>query len=132
MNQEALQKVLIEMDNQLNKSQSELSMINLQLERINHNLKIIDTTKNKLNNIIIGDNDNNGDNNHYHYQSNEKIWQNCGKAFISTNFKTYLNQLNKDNKNYQDIKKSLIIKQDYLKTTVEKTIEGMTNIVGKK
>ena len=131
MNQEALQKVLIEMDNQLNKSQSELSMINLQLDRINHNLKIIDTTKNKLNNIIIGDNnDNNGDNNHY--QSNEKIWQSCGKAFISTNFKTYLNQLNKDNKDYQDIKKSLIIKQDYLKTTVEKTIEGMTNIVGKK
>lgn len=126
MNQEALQKVLIEMDNQLNKSQSELSMINLQLDRINHNLKIIDTTKNKLNNIIIGD-----DSNH-HYQSNEKIWQNCGKAFISTNFKTYLNQLNKDNKDYQDIKKSLIIKQDYLKTTVEKTIEGMTNIVGKK
>lgn len=117
MNQEALQKVLLEMDNQLNKSQAELSMVNLQLDRAMTNLTIIDTTKSKLNKIC-------------NTQSNEKVWQCCGKAFIGTNVNNYLNQLDKDTKEYQDSKKNLIIKQNYLQTTLQKTVEGMTNIVG--
>ncbi|AOW25915.1 prefoldin subunit 1 [Candida albicans L26] len=117
MNQEALQKVLLEMDNQLNKSQAELSMVNLQLDRAMTNLTIIDTTKTKLNKIC-------------NTQSNEKVWQGCGKAFIGTNVNNYLNQLDKDTKEYQDSKKNLIIKQNYLQTTLQKTVEGMTNIVG--
>ena len=49
------------MDNQLNKSQAELSMVNLQLDRAMTNLTIIDTTKTKLNKIC-------------NTQSNEKVW----------------------------------------------------------
>lgn len=117
MNQEALQKVLIEMDNQLNKSRAELSMVNLQLDRTNTNLKIIETTKTKLNDIC---------------QPSERVWQGCGKAFIAKDVKTYLSDLDKDQKDYQDTKKNLTIKKDYLQTTLEKTIEGMTSIVGEK
>lgn len=80
------------MDNQLNKSQAELSMVNLQLDRAMTNLTIIDTTKTKLNKIC-------------NTQSNEKVWQGCGKAFIGTNVNNYLNQLDKDTKEYQDSKK---------------------------
>ncbi|RCK55569.1 Prefoldin subunit 1 [Candida viswanathii] len=117
MNQEALQKVLIEMDNQLNQSRAELSMVNLQLDRANTNLKIIETTKTKLNDIC---------------KPSDRVWQGCGKAFLAKDVKTYLGDLDNDQKEYQDTKKSLTIKQEYLQTTLEKTLEGMTNIVGEK
>lgn len=117
MNQEALQKVLIEMDNQLNQSRAELSMVNLQLDRTNTNLKTIDTTKTKLNDLC---------------KPSERVWQGCGKAFIAKDVKTYLSDLDKDQKEYQDAKKNLTIKKDYLETTLEKTIDGMKKIVGEK
>ncbi|KAL6453895.1 PFD1 Prefoldin subunit 1 [Candida maltosa Xu316] len=116
MNQEALQKVLIEMDNQLNKSRAELSMVNLQLDRTETNLKIINTTRAKLNNICA---------------PTDKVWQGCGKAFIANDVKTYISDLDKDEKEYKDTKKNLEIKQNYLTTTLEKTVESMTKIVGK-
>ncbi|KAI5953305.1 hypothetical protein KGF54_002676 [Candida jiufengensis] len=115
MNQEALQKVLIEMDNQLNKSRAELSMVNLQLDRINTNLNVITSTNKRLNQVNKPD---------------EEVWQGIGKAFIANTTKNYLDELAKDEKEYKTTEKSLKIKQDYLQTTLEKTIDGMTKIVG--
>lgn len=117
MNQEALQKVLIEMDNQLNKSRAELSMVNLQLDRVHTNLNVIKSTNARLNTLNSSD---------------ETIWQGVGKAFVAEKTKTYLDQLSGDEKGYKETEKNLKIKQDYLQTTLEKTVDGMTKIVGEK
>ncbi|KAI5959562.1 uncharacterized protein KGF55_005206 [Candida pseudojiufengensis] len=115
MNQEALQKVLIEMDNQLNKSRAELSMVNLQLDRVNTNLNVINSTNKRLNKLNKQD---------------EQIWQGVGKAFIANTTKNYLDELATNEKEYKSTEKNLKIKQDYLQTTLEKTIDSMTKIVG--
>ncbi|CCG22459.1 Pfd1 protein [Candida orthopsilosis Co 90-125] len=117
MNQEALQKVLIEMDNQLNKSRAELSMVNLQLDRVHTNLNVIKSTNSRLNALNAPD---------------ETIWQGVGKAFIAEKTGNYLDQLSEDEKGYKDTEKNLKIKQDYLQTTLEKTVNSMTKIVGEK
>ncbi|CAI5758950.1 unnamed protein product [Candida verbasci] len=117
MNQEALQKVLLEMDNQLNKSRAELNMVNLQIDKVNTNLKIIESTKSRLSTLC---------------EPKERVWQGIGKAFFENDVNSYLSDLNDDEKEYKDTKKNLTIKQDYLKTTLDKTIDSMTNIVGKK
>lgn len=117
MNQEALQKVLIEMDNQLNKSRAELSMVNLQLDRVHTNLNVIKSTNSRLNALNTPD---------------EIVWKGVGKAFVAEKTGSYLEQLSSDEKGYQDTEKNLKIKQDYLQTTLEKTVDSMTKIVGEK
>lgn len=117
MNQEALQKVLIEMDNQLNKSRAELSMVNVQLDRVNTNLAIINSTSSRLNKLC---------------EPTETVWQGVGKAFVANTTKSYLQDLTKDEKEFTETKKSLTIKKDYLQTTLNNTLENMQNIVGKK
>ncbi|RLV92152.1 Prefoldin subunit 1 [Spathaspora sp. JA1] len=117
MNQEALHKVLIEMDNQLNKSRAELSMVNLQLDRVNTNLNSITSTKSRLNKLC---------------EPKERVWQGIGKAFIARDVTSYVKDLDADAKEFNDTKKSLTIKQEYLSTTLEKTIDSMTKIVGNK
>ncbi|CAK9438552.1 uncharacterized protein LODBEIA_P27760 [Lodderomyces beijingensis] len=117
MNQEALQKVLIEMDNQLNKSRAELSMVNLQLDRVNTNLNVISSTTARLNSLN---------------KPEERVWQGLGKAFVAKETKAYLDELKTDEKEYKETQRGLKIKQNYIETTLEKTIDGMTKIVGDK
>ncbi|KAG7660453.1 uncharacterized protein J8A68_006034 [[Candida] subhashii] len=117
MNQEALQKVLIEMDNQLNKSRAELSMVNVQLDRVHTNLTVIESTKSRLNKLC---------------EPTETVWQGVGKAFVADTTKSYLEDLQKDSKQFKETESSLNIKKNYLTTTLNNTIENMQTIVGKK
>ncbi|KAK6457869.1 prefoldin subunit 1, component of a chaperone [Scheffersomyces xylosifermentans] len=117
MDQQALQKLLIDMDNQLNKSRAELSMVNLQIDRVDTNLNLIKTTTKSLNK---------------HCQPTETVWQGVGKAFVAEEAGEYLKKIGADEKSFLDSKKNLSIKKDYLETTLQKTLEGMQQIVGKK
>lgn len=116
MNPEALQKLLVEMDNQLNKSRAELSMCNLQLDRVHTNLSMINLTTKSLNTVC---------------GNQEDVWQGIGKAFVKTDVDSYIKDISQDEKEFSDSKKSLETKKHYLETTLENTIDNMTKIVGK-
>ncbi|CAH6721182.1 prefoldin subunit 1 [[Candida] jaroonii] len=104
------------MDNQLNKSRAELNMCNLQLERVDTNLRMINQTSNKLNKVC-------GD--------NETVWQGIGRTFVQTDVGSYVGEISKDKVEFEDSKKSLLTKKNYIETTLEKTVENMTRLVGK-
>ncbi|SGZ48551.1 CIC11C00000000164 [Sungouiella intermedia] len=114
---QSLQKLLIEMDNQLNKSRAELSMCNVQLDRVDTNLKIIDATTSRLNKLT---------------SPGDHVWKGVGKAFVQNDAKEYIEDINKDKKEFLETQKLLKTKKHYLETTLEKTIANMTEIVGKK
>lgn len=113
----ALQKLLIEMDNQLNKSRAELSMCNVQLDRVDTNLKIVDSTTAKLNKLT---------------KPGDSVWKGTGRAFVRDDVTDYLDKMSNDKKEFLDAQKLLKTKQHYLETTLEKTIQNMTEIVGRK
>lgn len=117
MNPEALQKLLIEMDNQLNSSRAELTMCNLQIDRVDTNLNLIQLTSKSLKSLC-------------NTSENEAVWQGIGKAFVKNDVNTYLKDMSKDEKEFQDNKENLKKKQNYLETTLEKTLENMTQVVG--
>lgn len=117
MNPEALQKLLLEMDNQLNISRAELSMCNLQLDRVNTNLNLIHLTTSSLNKLC-------------NTKDNETVWQGVGKAFVKNDVNSYLKEMSTDEKDFKESKENLSKKQHYLETTLEKTLENMTQIVG--
>lgn len=114
---EALQKMLIEMDNQLHKSRAELSMVNLQLDKVATNLNMIKSTKTSLNKYTT---------------ENENVYQGVGKAFVVKDVSVYLNEIESDAKDFEATKQNLSKKKVYLETTLEKTLDTMTQIVGKK
>lgn len=117
MNPEALQKLLIEMDNQLNVSRAELSMCNLQLDRVNTNLNLIQLTNKSLNKVC-------------NTKDNEAVWQGIGKAFVKNDVNSYLKEMSQDEKEFNESKVNLSKKKNYLETTLDKTLENMTQIVG--
>lgn len=119
INPEALQKLLLEMDNQLNGSRAELSMCNLQMDRINVNMNIIQQTDKALHNLCD-------------IEKNEKVWKGVGKCFLQEDVGDYLNDMSADEKKFKESKTNLEKKKHYLETTIEKTVDNMSNIVGRK
>lgn len=105
------------MDNQLNKSRAELSMCNVQLERAVTNLNIIHKTETELK-LLCTD--------------GEYVWEGVGKSFVHIPVDDYQTTLKSDAKEFLDSKQSLEKKKNYLETTLEKTIDNMTQLVGKK
>lgn len=103
------------MDNQLNKSRAELNMCNLQLERVDTNLRMINQTSNKLKKVCAND--------------EEKVWQGIGRTFVQTDVGSYVEEILKDKVEFEDNKKSLLTKKNYIETTLEKTVENMSRLV---
>lgn len=114
---QALQKLLLEMDSQLNKSRAELSMCNAQLSRVSKNVSIVENTIKKLSKIS---------------KPEDPAWRGVGRAFLKTSTSKYLEQINKDKTEFLETQKLLNTKQHYLETTLENTVRSMTDIVGRK
>lgn len=112
----AMQKLLMEMDNQLNKSQAELSIVNLQLGRVDTNLKLIEHTRKQI---------------ARHCEKDETVWQGIGKAFVGRPTGSYLKEMDADESQFKETKSGLEKKKVYLETTVEKTADNMRQLVGK-
>lgn len=119
MNQQALQNLLVEMDNQLKLTQAELAMCSMQLDRVSTNLARGEATAAALGSACS-------------VPDNEIVYQGVGKAFVATPVNDYLAQVDIDAKAFRDLQKSLLIKKNYLQTTLDKTLLNMSLIVGKK
>lgn len=117
VNPEALQKLLLEMDSQLNKTQAELSMVNLQLDRVDTNLAMISSTSKSLKKLTSG---------------GDSVWQGVGKAFVRTDVDSYLGSIAVDEKDFVETQKGLKTKQHYLETTLNNTVNSMAQLVGPK
>lgn len=111
---EALQKVLLEMDNQLNKTRSELSLTNYLLAQIDANLNALKLSKANLGKVCTKE---------------ERVWQGIGKAFVSKDVSSYLDDVSRDEKNISLAKEALEKKKHYLDTTLNNTLESMARIV---
>ncbi|KAM9894996.1 hypothetical protein OXX69_011178 [Metschnikowia pulcherrima] len=114
---QALQKLLLEMDSQLSKSRAELTMCNVQLDRVDTNLKIVENTNSRLSKLTSPGDD---------------VWKGVGRAFVRNNVTDYLAKIQKDKKDFLETQRSLNTKKHYLETTLENTLKHMTDIVGKK
>lgn len=119
INPEALQKLLLEMDNQLNKSKAELSMCQLQLSRVDTNLLLIKYTTSSLNKLCD-------------VEGNETVYKGIGKTFVAKPVQSYLQEIKADEASFNESKKNLDIKKNYLETTLTKTLEGMQRLVPQK
>lgn len=116
MDPQTLQKLLIEMDNQLNKSRADLSICNAQLSRVDTNVKIIDSSTARLGQLTA---------------PGDPVWKGVGRAFVRNDVSDYLAQIAHDKKAFLDTQKLLKTKQHYLETTLENTLKSMSDIVGK-
>ena len=105
------------MDNQLSRTKAELNMVQLQLSRADTNLAMIHQTTSSLNKMCT---------------DHESVWQGVGRAFVQTDVNKYVVGLEKDEKEFSENKSSLDKKKVYLETTLEKTIDNMKQIVGRK
>ncbi|OBA20349.1 hypothetical protein METBIDRAFT_43908 [Metschnikowia bicuspidata var. bicuspidata NRRL YB-4993] len=114
---QALQKLLIEMDNQLNQSRAELSMCTVQLDRVDTNLRIVDTTCSRLAKLT---------------SPGDSVWRGVGRAFVENDVSDYVGRIQKDKADFLETQKLLNTKKHYLETTLENTVKHMTDIVGKK
>ncbi|ODV95666.1 hypothetical protein PACTADRAFT_69185 [Pachysolen tannophilus NRRL Y-2460] len=104
----ALRKTLIEMDNQLQKNKSELSITDLQLQRQLTNLKIADLTIKELTD-----------------DKPQYVWENCGKMFFKTDLNTYNDKLNNEKKIIDEQVNALTKKKHYLETSLNVTFDNM-------
>lgn len=114
---QALQKLLLEMDSQLNKSRAELTMCNAQLSRVATNISIVENTDKKLRKLS---------------KPEDAVWKGVGRAFLKTESSKYLEEINKDKNEFLVSEKLLKTKQNYLETTLKNTVKSMTDIVGRK
>lgn len=114
---QALQKLLLEMDSQLNKSRADLAICNAQLKRVDTNVKFVETADRNLRELV---------------DLLDPVWRGVGRAFLKTETSEYLDQINKDKKEFLETHRLLKTKQHYLETTLENTIKSMSDVVGRK
>ncbi|ONH70089.1 Prefoldin subunit 1 [Cyberlindnera fabianii] len=61
--------------------------------------------------------------------ANDTVWEGCGKMFLATDITKYEENISEDQKTLDEQVKALKIKQNYLKTSVEKTAASMKQIL---
>lgn len=114
MNPEALQKLLMEMNTQLQQNQADFQVAQQQIDRHSTNSQIASLTIKEL--------QDNG-------SANDLVWEGVGKMFIAKKVDEYKEQMAQDKKLLDDQVKNLNIKKDYLKTSIEKTSKTMQSII---
>lgn len=104
------------MNQQIQKNQSELSVVNAQLSSKQTTSRIIAATKQELQ---AG-------------SHNDTVWEGCGKIFIAQPIDEYLKRLDKDEETLVDQTKALKIKENYLVTSIEKTVDSLNTLIQKE
>lgn len=103
-----------EMTNSLRSSKTQLEIVNQQLQQLERQDKIAQVTEKELEAYPV-----------------DKVWRSCGKAFILQEKGQYINDLHDDETALRDQMKNLKIKQNYLETSVEKTVASMKKVLEK-
>ncbi|CDK25445.1 unnamed protein product [Kuraishia capsulata CBS 1993] len=109
--QEALKKMLFEMQTQVQQTRAELTACESQINRNRTNIKVADLTIAEL-------------------EGTEEVWEGVGRAFFQTSAKTYSNSLNEDKRVLATQTVALEKKKHYYETTLEKTIDAVNKIIG--
>lgn len=109
------QQLVQEMTSSLRISQGQLDSVNQQLAHIRRQEQLAQITAKELSS----------------YPTNE-VWRSCGKTFILQGKDKYMKDLSHDESILKDQKKNLEIKQDYLQTSVEKTVQNLKEVLQKK
>ena len=99
----------------LRNSKFQLESVNQQLALLQRQEKLAEVTTKELDSY-----------------PNDKIWRSCGKTFILQDKSKYISDLNHDETVLKEQKKALDIKQKYLETTIEKTVDGLKAILAQK
>ncbi|GME80821.1 unnamed protein product [Ambrosiozyma monospora] len=107
MSQEALQKMLVEMQDQLNKQQTELQSATISLRRLTQRNREITTELKDVNDT-----------------GKSEVWQSCGKAFVKVRTTDYVSKLKQELSDNLDLLKSFTKKKNYLETSIEKTLDN--------
>ncbi|CCF58766.1 hypothetical protein KAFR_0F01690 [Kazachstania africana CBS 2517] len=103
-----------EMAASLRSSKNELSSVNQQLAHLQRQEKLAQVTTKELESYPT-----------------EKVWRSCGKTFILQDKRRYLDDLSHDEGVLKEQRKNLEIKQNYLNTSVEKTMDNLRELMKK-
>lgn len=96
----------------LRTSKAQLEVVNSQLGQLDRQRKLAQLTAQELESYPV-----------------EKVWRSCGKAFVLQDRAQYTADLSSDEKLVEEQAKALKIKQNYLQTTVENTVESLRRVV---
>ncbi|CUS24710.1 LAQU0S18e02498g1_1 [Lachancea quebecensis] len=106
------QNIVQEMAAALRSSRAQLEVVNMQLAQLDRQKKLAQLTAKELESYPV-----------------EKVWRSCGKAFVLQDRTKYTADLESDEKLVDEQAKALKIKQNYLQTTVENTVESMRRVI---
>ncbi|SCU97026.1 LADA_0H04016g1_1 [Lachancea dasiensis] len=106
------QNIVQEMASSLRSSKAQLEVVNRQLAQLDRQKKLAQVTAKELETYPVG-----------------KVWRSCGKAFVLQDRSTYTKDLGSDEKLVEEQLKSLKIKQHYLQTTVDNTVESLRRVI---
>ncbi|SCU99569.1 LAME_0G03862g1_1 [Lachancea meyersii CBS 8951] len=109
------QNIVQEMASSLRSSRAQLDVVNVQLAQLDRQKKLAKLTAQELDSYPVG-----------------KVWRSCGKAFVLQDRSTYTGDLASDEKQVEEQMKALKIKQNYLQTTVENTVESLKRVMDQK
>lgn len=104
----------MEMNQQIQKSQSELAMTRIQLQRNETNLRILKLANSEVSN-----------------SKQDHVWESVGKIFLKTSVQDYSSSLKNETTSINDAVKALKTKETYLQTTLENTVQAINKYVGK-
>ena len=107
-------EVFKEMSNNLRDSKTQLEVVNQQLSHLERQDKIAQVTEKELELYPV-----------------DNIWRSCGKAFVLQKKSQYIEDLHEDESVLREQMKNLKIKQNYLETSVEKTVASMKKVLEK-
>lgn len=107
--------VVEEMTNSLRTNRLQLDSVNQQLFHLERQDKLAKLTEQELNTYPV-----------------ENVWRSCGKAFILQDKSEYLDDLHQDEKLLKDQLKNLKIRQNYLETSVQTTVDNLKKVINEK
>ncbi|SCV00913.1 LAMI_0G08108g1_1 [Lachancea mirantina] len=106
------QNILQEMASSLRSSKAQLEVVNMQLSRLERQQKLASVTAKELESYPV-----------------ENVWRSCGKMFMFQDKAKYVTELSQDEKSVEEQIKAMKIKQHYLQTTVDNTVESLRRVV---
>ncbi|CEP64423.1 prefolding complex chaperone subunit LALA0_S11e03774g [Lachancea lanzarotensis] len=109
------QNIVQEMAASLRSNKAQLEVVNVQLSQLDRQKKLAKLTAQELESYPVG-----------------KVWRSCGKAFVLQDRSTYTGDLASDEKVVEDQLKALKIKQNYLQTTVDNTLDNLKRVMEQK
>ncbi|SCV03387.1 LANO_0G03840g1_1 [Lachancea nothofagi CBS 11611] len=106
------QNIVQEMAASLRSSKAQLEVVNAQLLQLDRQKKLAQVTAKELDSYPV-----------------EQVWRSCGKAFVLQDRSKYTEDLGSDEKLVEEQLKSMKIKQNYLQTTVDNTVESIRRVI---